>query len=127
VWYALKRSNGSHGMKGQATQSASCCRHSNSPQHFRPCNAKCSSAADDDCGVHVCNEPELAAGEYSHAKSQSLQRQCAVDTVQVHKRTDASLISDIYNAKDVIENPKGSTVGAHLKLGKPLDMQQVPS
>jgi len=45
---------------------------------------------------------------------------CAL--LQVHKRTDDGLISDIYYAQDVIEGPKGSAVGAHLKLGKPLEI-----
>ncbi len=42
--------------------------------------------------------------------------------VQVHKRTDDGLISDIYLSQEVKEGPKGSAVGGHLKLGKPLDI-----
>ena len=42
--------------------------------------------------------------------------------VQMHKRTDDGLISDIYLSKEVKEGPKGSAVGAHLKLGKPLEI-----
>ncbi len=42
--------------------------------------------------------------------------------MQVHKRTDDGLISDIYLSKEVKEGPKGSAVGAHLKLGKPLEI-----
>ena len=40
----------------------------------------------------------------------------------MHKRTDDGLISDIYLSKEVKEGPKGSAVGAHLKLGKPLEI-----
>ena len=42
--------------------------------------------------------------------------------VQVHKRTKDGSASDTYLSQKVMEGPKGSAVGAHLKLGKPLEI-----
>lgn len=49
-------------------------------------------------------------------------RQDSLCHVQVHKRTDDGLGIDAYYHQEVREGPKGSAIGAHLKLGKPLEI-----
>lgn len=49
----------------------------------------------------------------------------SVNALQVHKRTDDGLGNDAYCHKEIIEGPKGTAVGAHLKLGRPLEIEHL--